>query len=134
MLLRAVAIWFALVAVAIANGAARNAWIMPRFGELAAHALSTVSLCAAIFVVSWLSIRWLRPAGPRAALRIGGLWLLLTVAFEFLAGHYLFGNPWSRLFADYNLLAGRVWVFVLATTLLAPLLAGRARRMWPARA
>jgi hypothetical protein len=46
----------------------------------------------------------------------------LTVGFEFLAGHYLFGNPWRRLLEDYNVVRGRVWMLVLLTTALAPLL------------
>jgi hypothetical protein len=44
----------------------------------------------------------------------------MTVAFELLAGHYLFGNTWERLLADYNVLRGRIWVLVLITTFLAP--------------
>jgi len=44
----------------------------------------------------------------------------LTLAFEFLAGHYLFHNPWSRLLEDYDVARGRIWILVLFTTLLAP--------------
>jgi hypothetical protein len=51
---------------------------------------------------------------------IGAVWLALTLAFEFLAGHYLFGSSWERLLADYDLLRGRVWILVLLATLFAP--------------
>jgi hypothetical protein len=51
----------------------------------------------------------------------------LTLAFEFLAGHYLFGNPWSKLLADYNLLRGHIWVLVLITTAFGPLLSAYGR-------
>jgi hypothetical protein len=51
----------------------------------------------------------------------------MTLGFEFLAGHYLFGKPWPVLVADYNLLRGRVWLFVPLVTLLAPLWAWRLR-------
>ena len=51
------------------------------------------------------------------------MWLALTVSFEFLGGHFLFGQPWQRLLADYDLLDGRVWVLVLVVTALAPRLA-----------
>ena len=50
-------------------------------------------------------------------------WLGLTVAFEFLGGHYLFGDSWERLLAAYNVAQGQVWVLVLIATLLAPVLA-----------
>ena len=37
---------------------------------------------------------------------VGIAWVALTVAFEFLAGHYVFGNSWEKLLADYNVLRG----------------------------
>jgi hypothetical protein len=58
---------------------------------------------------------------------VGILWAVLTVAFEFLAGHYAFGHPWPELLADYDLLRGRVWLLVLVTTLVAPRWAWRVR-------
>jgi hypothetical protein len=56
--------------------------------------------------------------------------VVLVLAFEFLAGHYLFGTPWSELLADYNVMRGRIWPLVLVTTFVAPYLAGRMRGMW----
>jgi hypothetical protein len=50
------------------------------------------------------------------------------VAFEFLAGHYWFHASWSALFADYNLAQGRIWILVLVTTLLAPVVARAMRK------
>jgi hypothetical protein len=52
---------------------------------------------------------------------------VLTLAFEFLAGHYLFGHPWATLLADYNLARGRIWLLVLVATLLGPVLAYAVR-------
>ena len=127
MLRRAVVVWFGLLVLAIANAGLREALITPAMGASAGHVISTITLCAAILVLSWLTIWWIRPQSPREAWIIGALWLSLTVAFEFLAGHYLFGNPWSRLIEDYNVLRGRVWVLVLVTTALAPVLCARAR-------
>ncbi len=49
-------------------------------------------------------------------------WLGLTVAFEFLFGHYAMGHTWSRLLQDYKLLEGRVWVLLLIWVTMAPLL------------
>jgi hypothetical protein len=48
------------------------------------------------------------------------MWVILTVVFEFLAGHYLFENSWDRLIADYNMVRGRVWVLVLFASFFAP--------------
>ncbi len=130
MLLRAALIWLILVLLAIANGVVRTVLITPYLGEHAGHVVSTVTLCALIFLVSLFSIRWIGPKRSRDVFVVGTLWVLLTVAFEFLAGHYLFGNPWEKLLADYNVLSGRVWVLVLVTTFVSPPLTARLKSLW----
>jgi uncharacterized membrane protein YhaH (DUF805 family) len=55
----------------------------------------------------------------REALLVGGIWVVMTIPFEFMFGHYVMEHSWSRLFYDYNLLQGRVWVLVLVWTFLA---------------
>jgi hypothetical protein len=121
MLLRAFLIWLALVAAAILNGGVREKLLTPRFGSHAGHVISSVTLSAGIFLIAWLSVRWIAPHDRRDAMLLGFAWLGLTVAFEFLAGHYVFKNSWDRLLADYNVLRGRVWILVLVTTFAAPI-------------
>jgi hypothetical protein len=127
MRLRAFAIWLAIVPLAIANGALREALLTPRIGADQAHVVSCFTLSAAVLIVALLSIRWIAPAGPGQGLAIGAGWVALTLAFEFLAGRYVFGTSWSRILADYNVFAGRLWLLVLVTTGLAPFLAVHAR-------
>jgi hypothetical protein len=122
-MLRSLLIWCAIIPIAIANGAVRDLLIAPRTGDAPAHVVSTVLLCGAILLWTWLTIGWVRPVDTRAAVRIGLVWLAVTVAFEFLAGHFVFRTPWHRLLADYNLAAGRIWVLVPATTAIAPVAA-----------
>jgi hypothetical protein len=127
MNLRSVVVWCVFVVLAILNGALRNTVLTPQLGQFAGHIASTVILCAAILIVTWLTISWVRPVNSSEALLIGGGWVLMTVAFEFLVGHYVFRSAWTTLLADYDLFAGRVWVLVLVTTALAPLLMARSR-------
>ena len=129
MLARAIVVWSGLLLIAIVNGAVRIAWFIPRVGDYWGHVLSTAALCVAILLVTWLAIGWLRPASSKEAVLIGVMWLALTLSFEFLGGHFLFGQPWERLLADYNLRAGRVWVLVLVATAVAPRVAFAARRI-----
>lgn len=129
MLGRAVAVWAGLLIVAVLNGGLRSALLVPRFGEHTGHVVSTVTLSVAIFVLAWVAISWIGPHDSGDALRIGATWLGLTLAFEFLAGHYLFRTPWQTLMADYNVIRGRIWVLVLLTTFVAPLLAARLRHL-----
>jgi hypothetical protein len=127
VILRTVVTWFVLVAFAFANGAVREVLLVPRIGPAAAHVVSTITLCALIVVVAWLATGWIGPTTARAAVTVGLLWLLMTLSFEFLVGHFLFGKAWPVLFADYNLLRGRVWIFVPIVTMLAPYFAWRLR-------
>jgi len=134
MLPRSILVWLGILSVAFANGALRELYLIPRVGPAAGHVLSTLTLSAAILLVSWRAIGWIRPASPREAWGIGIIWLGLTLAFEFLAGHYLFDAPWNQLLADYNLSQGRIWVLVLVTTVSAPGLAVRWRGLtWTPR-
>ena len=48
-------------------------------------------------------------------------WALLTIAFEFAAG-LAGGNTVAELLAAYNPLTGNLWLLVLATTLLSPII------------
>ena len=112
--------WLGMVVIAIANGALREATYAKQVAELTAHQLST--LLAAIFFGGYI---WgLEKCWPlqtaSQALSIGLAWLAMTVAFEFLFGHFVAGHSWPRLLRDYNLLAGRMWLPLLLWVALAP--------------
>jgi hypothetical protein len=61
---------------------------------------------------------------------VGSWWLSLTLAFEFLVGHYALHKSWATLLADYDIRRGRIWVAALITTLLAPLWMARLRGLF----
>ncbi|MCW8137772.1 MAG: hypothetical protein KIT58_02595 [Planctomycetota bacterium] len=125
--LRAFAVWLLLVVVASANGALREALLVPRLGHEPAHRLSTLLLCAMIALVAWWTVRWVGPGSRAVALAVGGLWLALLLAFEFLVGHHLAGRTWADLLGEYDVRQGRLWVLVPVLTFFAPLWAARAR-------
>ena len=127
LLSRSLLVWLAILAVAVVNGAFRQGVLVPRLGDAVGHVLSTVLLSCVVFVVAWLTIGWMNPATTRDAWIVGGFWLALTLVFEFLGGHYLFGTSWEVLLADYNILHGRIWPLVLIVTVVAPALAARLR-------
>jgi hypothetical protein len=124
---RAVVVWCGLLLLAILNGGLRDIVLSPRLGDVGGRALSTLLLSGLILLITWLTIRWMRPEAFGEALGIGILWLALTLSFEFLVGHYGFGKSWSDLLADYDLRRGRIWVLVLVVTLVAPLWSAHAR-------
>ena len=123
MVVRTVLVWFILLVIAVLNGGFREAVLAPQMGRGVAQAVSTVMLSVLILAVGWISVPWIGPQTIQDAWTIGIIWVVLTLAFEFLGGHFLFGKPWQELLADYNLLAGRIWVMVLIVTLMTPVIA-----------
>lgn len=126
MFIRATAVWFAIMMGAILNGFVRDVVLVPRLGDLVARALSCFTLAGIIFLATWISLRWIHPSSAADAWTIGAMWLVMTLAFEFIAGHYLFHTSWPTLLADYNILAGRLWILVLIATVTAPAVIFRA--------
>lgn len=113
--------WLALMSLGIANGVLRESTYGRLMPELRAHQLSTVTLMLLSAVAVWLLAQsWRPPDTPGQAVLIGGSWLLLTLAFEFLFGRYVAGHSWQRLLQDYNLAAGRVWPLFLVWIALLP--------------
>jgi hypothetical protein len=129
MIVRAVLIWCALLLIASINGLVREALLIPRIGEVGGRAISTLALSALIVVLTWISIGWIAPRSAQQAWAVGVIWVVLTLAFEFLAGHYVFHNAWSRLLEDYNVVRGRIWILVLMTTLVSPRLCASLRNL-----
>jgi hypothetical protein len=128
VIVRALAVWGLLLVLAVINGGVRDAWLSPALGDTIGRAISTVLLALLILLATWLTIRWIGPTTPGQAMTIGASWVGLTLAFEFGVGHYGFGKSWAELLADYDLLRGRVWILVLVTTFVAPLLTSTRTR------
>ena len=128
VLLRGVAVWGAILVGANINGAFRELVLRPLLGAGPAHLASTLLLSALILLIAGSTSGWMAPSGPRDAWRIGLLWLLLTLAFELLAGRYLFGSSWERILGEYDVTAGRIWILVPIVTLIAPRWAWALRR------
>jgi hypothetical protein len=129
VIVRAVLIWVLLAAVGVANGVFRGTVMVTRLGDQRAHVVSTLILSALIVILAVVFIKWVGPGTMLQASFVGLMWAVFTVSFEFLAGHYLFGNSWERLLADYNIWRGRIWALVPIVLYLAPRWAFRLRGM-----
>ena len=122
MILRYTFFWLILLIVAIFNGMMRGIFLLEPLGELTAHQVSTVTALILFFITTWLLNRKWKITTASEAIHIGLIWVLLTIAFEFLFGHFMMGHTWKHLFNDYNLLAGRVWVIALLGVFFLPFL------------
>ena len=128
MYFRSALVWLLFGVVAFASGGLRQAVLVPRLGEHAAHQVGSVFVAAVIGIIAvWFT----RTLGPTAseAVTIGALWVAMSVAFELGFFRFGMGVPWGRLVQDYNIFRGRLWLLVLIVQLVTPyLMVQHARR------
>ncbi|MCW8804116.1 MAG: hypothetical protein OQK57_06935 [Ignavibacteriaceae bacterium] len=122
---KSLGIWFILAISAIVVATFRIGVLLPPFGEQTAHQLGTVLYLVVQFSVIYIFIKKIKVKEVKTLLGIGIFWVVITIIFEFAFGHYVMGHPWQKLFADYNLLNGRIWVLVLINNIAAPLVSGK---------
>lgn len=124
--IKAFAVWFAILACAVANGALREAFLIPELGKTSGLLLSGLLLSALILVVAYLAVPWLNVSRCSQLIGVGSGWLALTLAFEFTFGR-LQGKSWVSLLEAYTFKDGNIWPVVLLITAAAPYIAGQLR-------
>jgi hypothetical protein len=120
--------WLGMLVIAVLNGALREASLAPMLGEAAGRRLSTVLLLVWFAGWFWVLHRKWPLETARHAWLVGALWLAMTLAFETFTVRVLGHKPWSVVLADYDLLAGNIWLLVPLWTLLGPYVFFRAAR------
>jgi hypothetical protein len=128
-LIRGFLVWLLFIPLAVANGILRDLLLTPALGDTPGRAVSSLSLSILIFCLTLFFITRLGIGTRRECLLVGFFWMVLTLLFEFSFFVLVMGHPMNVLLQDYDLFRGRLWLLVLATTLFAPLLAARARKI-----
>lgn len=127
MFYRAFVLWLLLMVVAIANGVLREKLLMGWLDPGTAQIVSTAMLTALILLVTVLTVGWMKLRGRPRYLAVGVIWVALSIAFEFLFGHYVLGESWQALLAAYRIDRGSPWPVFLLVVLVAPYLAATLR-------
>jgi hypothetical protein len=112
--------WLPMIAIAVANGALRQAWLLPRFGDAVARQISTLSLLILLALYMGAVFKFRPLASARVALGVGVAWLALTLAFEFGLGYFVSHLTWREMLAEYDLSSGRLWILVPIWAAVAP--------------
>ena len=120
--------WLVLLVAMMGNGTFRVLILQPRLGEDLARQVACLTGVGIILALTVPFLDRLGAVRAPALFGVGGLWLVLTMGFEFLFGHYVGGATWEALLADYDLSRGRLWPLVLVVGFLAPWLVALGRR------
>lgn len=127
LLLRALLVWLAFIIVESAQGVLRRILFRPEVA-LAVRQVSIVLAVCILIAITWFASRWMRLRSAAEALAVGGVWTVLTLAFEIGLGRAT-GASWTAIGADYDLRRGGLMVFGLLAMALTPwaVYAARAR-------
>lgn len=101
---------------------------MPLVGEFRSSQIGVFSGSAIILVIAYLSVRWIGATSRSDILRVGAIWLALTVAFEVSFGLFVVGLFWERIASDYNLLNVGLMPLSLLVLFFSPMIAARLRK------
>lgn len=126
--LRSLAVWLAFMCAESVLGMLRAALLVPRVGNLAARQIGILPGMAAIFCITFLSIRWIGAKDRPLLIRIGILWAVLTFGFEVLLGRFVMNVAWNRILEDYRPQDGGLMGFGLLFLVFCPWLAERLRQ------
>jgi len=124
--LRAASVWMLIMLAETGSGIVREVFIAPVIGGMRARQLGMLVGCVLIFVIAWLTARWMNARTLRDQLAVGAFWVVLTLVFEIALGRAT-GASWSRLFSDYNPAQGGFMLFGLAFMFFTPWLTKRLR-------
>ena len=126
-IVRGLCVWLVIMMVESLHGIVRQALLAPMVGEFRARQIRVFTGAVLILIVSVLFIRWIGVRSSARLLFLGVLWVVLTVAFEFILGRFILGLPWERLLEDYYLLHGGLMPIGLIVLACAPFIASRWR-------
>lgn len=117
-------VWTMIIPLAIANGIFRESFLIPHLGSEIALPVSGIILSGLILL---LAITVLPRVVKQQYGTIALVWIVMTIAFETLFGLTM-GKSFAELITNYDITTGNLWLLVVITTGIAPLLAGRMKR------
>ncbi len=125
---RALAVWFLIVVSESVHGIIRQIFIVPVIGDMPARQFGVLLGSFIIFVITWACICWIGARSFAEQLKVGLLWVVLIVIFEFSLGAAL-DYSIDRMLSDYNIMKGGFMGLGLLFLLFSPALAAKVRKL-----
>ncbi|HSR73436.1 MAG TPA: hypothetical protein VLL31_01205 [Sulfurovum sp.] len=125
--LKASVVWFVIALSAIANGLFRETVLLSSLGQSIALPVSGMLLSLIVFIVTYLSFPLFGKHNAPTYFLIGLQWVLMTLLFEVLLGHYMMGKSWYDISQVFNIMKGDLFIIVLIVSLFSPLLVAKIK-------
>lgn len=125
--IKATGIWLLIVVAAILNGVFREKVIVPVVSAGLVLPLSGMLLSILVFLITLISITIIGSSEHKIYFIVGLFWVILTLSFEFLFGHFVVGKPWKEIIQVLNIWKGDLFIVVLFVTAIAPWIAAKVR-------
>lgn len=125
--IKCIGIWLLIVFAAIINGVVRELLFTPLLGAEMSLPLSGLTLSALVLVISYGTLAIFGKVKTGVYVFMGLFWLVLTLAFEYLFGHFVLGKHWQEINQVFNLMEGNLFSVVLIVTAASPWLAAKLK-------
>lgn len=126
-LARGLAVWLLVMFAESVHGTLRQNFLAPAVGDFTARRIAFFTGMLLIFAIAYLLVKWIAAPTTAALLAVGGIWAVLTLAFEVGIGYFALGYTRERLLEDYDVSRGGLMGFGIVYMIFVPYLAARAR-------
>lgn len=120
--------WLVVMAVEFVHGTVRWIFLRPRVGNFRSSQIGVFTGSVLLLLIVYVCEPWMALQGFADCLRVGLLWVVLTLAFEWNFGRYVLGRTWESIAAEYNLSHGGLMPVGLAIFAMKPWIAWRLRQ------
>jgi hypothetical protein len=130
--IKGILFWFVLLILAILNAVIREATYKPilePYIGIWAHQISSVFGITIFFIAILIFLKNIKKDyNQNDLIIIGSIWIIMTIIFELFMNVYIRKLSLIEVARTYYFWNGELWVFVLISLLISPLIADRLIR------
>ncbi|KAA3609667.1 MAG: hypothetical protein DWQ05_22305 [Calditrichaeota bacterium] len=127
LFLKACLVWLLMMVFAVGNGLFRDNFLASQLNPAIALPLSGITLSILILLITYFTLPILGKHPPQTYIFIGAQWVLTTLAFEFIFGHFVAGKPWPEILQIFKVWQGNFFLIALVVTFIAPVTVAKLR-------
>lgn len=125
---KSLVIWLLVIPCAILNGGFRDLILTPILGEYALPA-SGIMLSIIIFILCLIGIPRMERGNSSTYKIMGIVWIILTIAFEFIFGNLIMNKSIPELIKAYDITTGNLWLIVVILTGVYPFIIAKIKKI-----